>query len=78
MQDITNTIDRFQKSCGELSQGKMKATCNIYKTSNPITKLSYDEEFGYYVAPEDVEDQIKEIVEANDFDHIFVVVRLRR
>lgn len=56
----------------------MTAKCNIYKTSDPITKLSYDEEFGYYVAPEDVEEQIKEVIGNNDFDHIFVVLRLRR
>ena len=56
----------------------MSAKCNIYKSNNPITKLSYDEEFGYYVAPEDVEEQIKEVVKDNDFDHIFIVLKLRR
>lgn len=78
IEDMTDTISRFQNSCSELSQGKMTAKCNVYKISNPITKLSYDKEFGYYVAPEDIEEQIKEVVEKNDFDHIFVIVRLRR
>ena len=38
---------------------------------------SYDEQFGYYVAPENVEAQIKETITNSDYDHIFVIVRLR-
>ena len=76
--DITNTITRFERSCSELSKGKMSAKCDTYKVDIPLTKLSYDEEFGYYVAPEDVEEQIKNIISQKDYDHIFIVVRLRR
>lgn len=36
--DIKNTINRFEKSCQELSQGKMKATCDIYEIQTPITR----------------------------------------
>lgn len=74
--DITDTISRFQKTCSELSDGKMKANCKVYKTKAPITSLSYDEEFGYFAAPEDVEGQIKSVIEGNDFDHIFIILRL--
>ncbi len=77
-QDIVNTIKRFENSCRELSEGKMTAKCDVYQVEAPISKLSYDEEFGYYVAPEDVETQIKNTIENSDYDHIFVVVRLRR
>lgn len=76
IQDISSTIKRFQDSCRELSEGKMKANCEIYKVTKPITKLSYDEEFGYYVSPEDIEEQIKAKIQDSDYDHIFVVVRL--
>ena len=76
IEDITDTVGRFQKTCKELSEGKMTASCKVYKTSTPITSLSYDDEFGYYVAPEDVEGQIKKVITGNDFDHIFVIVRL--
>ena len=78
MDDIKNTLERFENSCYTLSEGKMTANCEIYEIDTPITELSYDEEFGYYVSPENVEKQIKDIVERNDYDHIFVVVRLRR
>ena len=74
--DIKNTIARFEDSCNELSEGKMTAACDIYEIQAPITSLSYDEEFGYYVAPEDIENQIKDIINQNNYDHIFAVVRL--
>lgn len=78
VRDIQDTISRFENSCYTMSQGKMRAKCDIYEVNTPLSKLSYDEEFGYYVAPEDVEEQIKSTIETNDYDHIFVVVRLRR
>lgn len=74
--DISSTIQRFQNSCKELSEGKMTAKCEVYKISKPITSLSYDEEFGYYVGPEDIEEQIKDKVQNSNYDHIFVIVRL--
>lgn len=78
IRDIENTISRFEDSCYTLSEGKMTANCDIYEIDTPLSKLSYDEEFGFYVAPEDVEPQIKDIISNNNYDHIFVVVRLRR
>ena len=74
--DIKNTIDRFENGCYDLSEGKMTADCDIYDIQEPITSLSYDDEFGYYVAPEDIEKQIKDTINQNNYDHIFVVVRL--
>ena len=75
--DISRTIDRFEDSCYDLSQGKMSANCDIYRIQEPINQLSYDEEFGYYVAPENVEKQISKIINSeNDYDHIFVIIRL--
>ena len=76
--DIKNTLTRFGTSCRQLSNGKMTADIHMYEVKMPLTKLSYDNEFGYYVAPEDVEEQIKGIIEQGDYDHIFVVIRLRR
>lgn len=76
MSDIRNTIKRFEDACLTLSEGKMKATCDIYTTNKPLTSLSYDSKFGYYVAPEDVEQDIKSTINANNYDHIFVVIRL--
>ena len=74
--DIEDTIRRFGRSCSELSQGKMDANCDIYKIETPLTTLSYDEEYGYYASPEDVENQIKDITIENNYDHIFIILRL--
>lgn len=74
--DIRNTIKRFETTTRELSQNKMTANCDIYKVQDSISKLSYDKEFGYYVAAEDIERSIKDIVKQNDYDHIFAIIRL--
>ena len=74
--DIRDTIRRFETTVSELSQKKMTADCDVYKIQEPITKLTYDEEFGYFVAAEDIEKSIKDIVKQNDYDHIFAIIRL--
>ncbi len=76
--DITNTLNLFENSCKNLSNGKMTADCDIYQIDTPLSQLSYDDEFGYYVAAEDIESQIKDTISAHDYDHIFAIVRLRR
>ena len=73
---IRDTIKRFKTTVSDLSQHKMTADCDVYKIQEPITKLSYDEEFGYFVAAEDVENSIKDVIKQNDYDHIFVIIRL--
>lgn len=74
--DIKDTIRRFGTTVSELSKNKMTADCDAYIVKDPINKLTYDEEFGYFVASEDIEDSIKEVVKQNDYDHIFVIIRL--
>ena len=74
--DIRDTIKGFESTVTDLSDGKMTGNCDIYKVQEPIKKLTYDEEFGYYVAAEDVEKSIKNVVQQNDYDHIFVIIRL--
>lgn len=74
--DIRDTIKRFETTVNKLSQNKMDANCDIYKVHEPISKLTYDQEFGYFVSSEDVENSIKEVVRQNDYDHIFVIIKL--
>lgn len=78
IRDITNTLNLFENSCSNLSNRKMTADCDIYEINTPLASLSYDTEFGYFVSAEDVEEQIKDTIAANDYDHIFAIVRLRR
>lgn len=74
--DINDTIKRFEYNIDDLSQNRMNANCDIYRIQEPISKLSYDEQFGYFVAAEDIENSIKDIVNNNDYDHIFAIIRL--
>jgi len=74
--DMEDTVRRFQMACGTLSGNQMSAKCDIYKIDSPITKLSYDQDYGYYVAPEDVEAQISDVINSNNYDHIFVIFKL--
>ena len=76
--DIKDTIQRFSSSCNTLSKGKMSAKYDIYEIDTSLSSLSYDNEFAYYVAPEDIENQIKDVISNSDYDHIFAVIRLRR
>ena len=74
--DVQDTINRFETTVKELSQNKMTADCDIYLVQKPIDKLTYDDEFGYFVAAEDIEEIISETVNNNNYDHIFVIIRL--
>ena len=74
--DIRNTMERFKNSAQELSEGKMTAKYDIYEIDTPLTTLSYDEQYGYYASPEDVESQIKDYIKNSNYDHIFIVLRL--
>ena len=78
IRDIEYTLSRFSSSANTLSNGKMKVKYDVFEIDEPLSKLSYDKEFAYYVAPEDIENQIKDKITGSDYDHIFVVIRLRR
>ena len=78
VRDVKDTLYRFSSAANSLSNGKMNAKYDVYEIEEPLNKLSYDKEFAYYVAPEDIEDQIKDKIDGSDYDHIFVVMRLRR
>lgn len=74
-QDITNCMRYFQNSMQEMSYGKMKVNYTIEETQTPITKISYDEENGYYVSGYDVNEVLEEYIKLQKYDHIFVVFR---
>lgn len=76
IRDIKNTINLFETACDNLSNRKMTANCDVYEIETPLSKLSYDNEFGYYVAAEDIEEQIRDTIAKNDYDHIFAIVKL--
>ncbi len=74
--DLRQNMSRFKTSCEELSNGKMSAECDFITIDTPITSLTYDEENGYYIAPENVKDIIPKYIKGKNYDHIFIAVRL--
>ncbi len=78
MANILETIERFDKSTEKLSENKMEVEYDINMVDTPLQSLSYDSTFGYYVAPEDIESQIKDKVNEQNYDHIFIIIKLRK
>ncbi len=76
IEDMKQNIERFKTSCAELSKRKMSVNYDFITINEPITSLSYDNENGYYVAPENIENLIEPYVKARNYDHIFICVRL--
>lgn len=75
--DIKNTIRRFESSVKAMSNGLMtSAQCDTYQISTPITELTYDETYRYYVDSSSVEPQIKEYMNGNNYDYVFIIFKL--
>lgn len=73
---MKENMERFKKTCKELSQEQMTVTYDIYEIETPIRTLTYSEEFGYYVAAENIKELIYDYLKKEDYDYIFSIVRL--
>lgn len=76
IQDLKEDMRRFKDSIRTMSRNKMGVTYDMYVINEPIKSLSYDEENGYYVSAEDVHEYIKSYVEQNEYDHIYIGIRM--
>ncbi len=56
----------------------MTVTYKIVLVDEPINSISYNEDYGYYVAAENIKDILKKYVDNADeeYDHIFVSYKL--
>ncbi len=73
---LSQDMRRFSDLCVEMSNNKININYQVKEITKPVTSISYDEENGYYVDPKDVYNIINEDVKNNEYDHIFVVVKL--
>ena len=73
---LKDNLKRFGDTCEDFSNGKMTVTYNTIEIDEPLKSMSYDEENYYYVAPKDIKPLIDKYVKENEFDHIFVGLRL--
>jgi len=79
LSDIDNmksNMERFKESANVLSNGKMTVDYDIYEIDEPVTTVTYSEEFAYYLDPKDVNNIIRPYLDKEEYDYIFVAVRL--
>ena len=69
-------MDRFKISAQELSNDKMTVDYDIYEIDEPIKSITYNSEYGYYLDPSDVENVLKDYLNKEEYDYIFVTIRL--
>lgn len=77
--DIENAkinIARFKDDCYNFSDNKMFVNYDINEIDKPITTISYTDEYGYYIAYKDIENEIYDIVKQKEYDHVFVICRM--
>ncbi len=75
IEDMSLCMQRFASSLAEMSNYKMTVNYDMIQINTPITHLAHDEVNGYYLAPTDIEEVLKEYVEQGKYDHIFVCFR---
>lgn len=73
---IKSNMERFKNSARDLSSGRMTVDYDIYEIDTPVTRVTYSNEFGYYLDPLDVKDLLKEYLDIEEYDYIFVAVRM--
>ena len=76
IEKIKSNIERFKISANYLSDDKMTVEYDIYEIDEPVQTITYSDEHGYYLDPEDVKDLVKEDLSREEYDYIFVAVRL--
>ena len=73
---LETNLQRYANTCETFSNGLMKVTYKTIEIKEPLTSLSYDKDNYYYVAPNDIKPIIDKYIKDNEFDHIFVGIRM--
>lgn len=76
MEKVKTNMYRFKTSINDLSNNKMTVDYDIYEIEEPVKTITYTEEYGYYLDPSDVQDLLKEYIDKEEYDYIFVATRL--
>ena len=73
---VRENLERFKKSCRELSGYNMSVSYDVIEIEEPITRITFDEKNGYYVNPKDVDNLISKYIKGKEYDHIFAIIRM--
>ena len=74
--DIKENFSKMKESIQQMSNNKMSIKPQTIIINEPIKSLSYDEENGYYVSGADVAKYINPYLEKEEYDHIFIALRM--
>lgn len=69
-------MSRFSSACEKLSNNNMTVTYDMYEIDETLTSATYSEEYGYYIDPSDVKNILEKYLKQEEYDHVFIVVRL--
>lgn len=76
IEKMKENMQRFKDAANELSGNRMTVDYDIYEITKPVQSVTYSEEFAYYLDPSDVYELIKDYLKKEEYDYIFVAVRL--
>lgn len=76
IESVKSNMERYKTACKQLSNGKMQVTYKIYEMDDVINTISYSDEHGYYIDPYDVNQYIENTVLDNEYDYIFIALRM--
>ena len=73
---LKDNLKRFANTVESFSNNAMTVSYQTVEIKEPLTSLSYDQENYYYVAAKDVKPLIDYYVQKNEYDHIFIGIRM--
>lgn len=73
---LKDNLKRFANTVESFSNNAMTISYQTVEIEEPLTSLSYDQENYYYVAAKDVKPLIDDYVQKNEYDHIFIGIRM--
>lgn len=73
---LKDNLKRFANTVESFSNNAMTISYQTVEIEESLTSLSYDQENYYYVAAKDVKPLIDDYVQKNEYDHIFIGIRM--
>lgn len=73
---LQENLKRFADTVESFSNKAMTVSYQTVEINEPLTNLSYDQENYYYVSAKDVKPLIDNYVKENEYDHIFIGIRM--
>ena len=73
---VKDNMRRLEKNISKISGGKMTISYDVIEIDKPLTNVSHDEENEYYVSPSDANELINPYVKKNEYDYIFLAIRM--